>query len=134
MMVKYFDYWVKEVILRGWNPCRRLASQTLSMLDMVLPHSFSFHPSKPCTIPATRQALITLLGNQFCHLLYVSQKTINLLYIYIFIITHNKIHKVIKLISTWYNVILPHRSAHSQEKWELTWQGCSGRRNLCAIS
>ena len=48
------------------KPCWRLACQTSSILNKVFPHSFTFPPSKACTIPATRQALITFLGRQFC--------------------------------------------------------------------
>ena len=46
------------------------------MLDIVLPHSCAFHPSKACTIPAIRQAFITLLGNQFCHI-FKTQTLVN---------------------------------------------------------
>jgi hypothetical protein len=51
------------------NPCRRLAFHTSSMFNKMFPHSFTFHPSRACNIPATRQALITFLGSQFYHIM-----------------------------------------------------------------
>lgn len=54
------------LIVAGRNPCLIAASQILLESKMVSPHSCTFHPSNACRIPATRQALITRLGNQFC--------------------------------------------------------------------
>ena len=56
-------------IVNGRKPCRRLACHISSMLNMVSPHSCTFHPSKPCNIPAIRQTLITLLDSQFCSII-----------------------------------------------------------------
>lgn len=60
-------------IASGRKPCSRVACQIFSMLNIMSPHSCTFQLSNACTIPAMRHALITLLGNQFCHSNIISQ-------------------------------------------------------------
>ena len=60
-------------IVNGRKPCRRLACHISWMSNILSPHSCTFHSSKPCNIPAIRQALITLLESQFYYIINKSK-------------------------------------------------------------